>query len=48
MKTLEEILGALARRVEKLERAEKFADNIIFEDICELVESRYIPAHKAK
>ena len=33
---------------EKLERAEKFADNIIFEDICELVESRYIPAHKAK
>ena len=33
---------------EKLERAKKLADNIIFEDICPLVESDYIPSHKPR
>lgn len=33
---------------EKLARAEKYADNIIFEDICDLVESDYIPSHKPR
>lgn len=33
---------------EKLERAKKLADNIIFEDICPLVESDYIPTHKPR
>ena len=33
---------------EKLERAKKFADNIIFEDIEPLVASDYIPSHKPR
>ena len=33
---------------EKLDLAKKYADNIIFEDICDLVESDYIPSHKPR
>ena len=31
-----------------IQKAVQLADNIIFEDICPLVESDYIPSHKPR